>query len=277
MNDPHIQAFDLLSDRVSNLEEGLNLLISNAKHRELRAYGALDGSLWGLRCPLWRSNGDARATETQRQDYAAPAEVEGIIVILKGLHWAGDICFPISCPANHIESGDKEKDRASFFTDEERRGIATERARLDDANIAECAVNRDAGVSSTQMFVCEEAAVRFLALEKARFPTLTQSIIQPMFGFDCDTFAIELESPQLVDIVVREIVGLITTCGSGKEIKEVHLYDCSAYQLGVYRAYCQCTYGGNEGERATAREYFLSESDALRDHYMFNDCDNYIF
>ncbi|KAJ3041690.1 hypothetical protein HDV00_008777 [Rhizophlyctis rosea] len=253
MNDPHIQAFDILSDRVSNLEEGINLLISNAKHRELRAYGALDSSLWGIRCPMWRSNGDTRATETHRQDYAASAEVDSIIVTLEGCDWAGDVCFPISCPASnvqfcHAKYGQSEDwliDRAAFFTDAERRRIATDRAQLDDMGIEECASSRGAGLSSTQLFVCEEAAVRFLALKKAHFPTLAQSVIQPMFGFDLGTFAIALDSPHPVDVVVRDILGLITICG-GKGIKHVDLYDCSAHQLEVYRAYCQWSYGGDE-------------------------------
>ena len=48
---PVIQSFEVLSDRILNLEDGVNVLLGNARHREMRTFGTLDHRLLGLPCP----------------------------------------------------------------------------------------------------------------------------------------------------------------------------------------------------------------------------------
>jgi len=46
--DPHIRAFEILSDRVSNLEDGIAAIRRSQQSVEMRKFGELDGSLFGL-------------------------------------------------------------------------------------------------------------------------------------------------------------------------------------------------------------------------------------
>jgi hypothetical protein len=252
--DPHIQAFEILSDRVSNLEDNVGILLGTAQHRELRAYGEIDGQLWGISIPMRRSPGKTYAEDTPRQEYVAPAKVQHIIICVDG-GYSG--CFAEACPDEFVYN---KTERRSYFSTEEWQLITEQRSIYSQQRW--CISNTEVGITSTFNDVCEEALFRHLAREKAHFPTLAMSTVIPLCQLDEVAFVIGLSpSKKDVGVVASEALGLLVRCGvvDITECKFVHLYDCTEEQYEAWSTYC----------RSTRTSKKLTQ--LLKTHYLFEE------
>jgi hypothetical protein len=75
--DPHIQAFEILSDRISNLEDTVAALAESARLNEITTYGPLNFKMLGLPCPISRHKATERVSGRL---LGASANVSALIV-----------------------------------------------------------------------------------------------------------------------------------------------------------------------------------------------------
>jgi hypothetical protein len=143
MNDPHIKAFTILSDRVSTLEEMLTVLTKRERWKENTAIGPLDHAFLGFPFEIWRWPRGKRGEDEgplQRQEGVVPAMVPAVIIAL-----SDEVEWP---------HGEQCADSAFFPASEIRIPMVPKRPA--------CAKCHKVGVDSHLIYLCHESVARKL-------------------------------------------------------------------------------------------------------------------
>lgn len=87
MDDPHIKAFTILSDRVSTVEEQLGVLIKRELWKERTAIGTLDHTLLGFPFHVHRCGENTKDDIQKRQEVAAALTPDEVVITFEHLEW----------------------------------------------------------------------------------------------------------------------------------------------------------------------------------------------
>jgi hypothetical protein len=144
--DPNIKAFELLSDRVSNLEDSVDILLEQARLQELQTHGPLNSRALGLNGSITRHSGTAQCRHTRTQ--TASMHLGALIITYEDLffQYISDKHFPSA-------------DGLTFarFTEEEKACIAE--LYVGDGPYVS---TRSAQIDSNHVDVCGESLQRLL-------------------------------------------------------------------------------------------------------------------
>jgi hypothetical protein len=208
MDDPHIQAFTLLSDRVSNLEEILTALYDRKRRKELTAAGALDHDLLRFPFPICRWPGSEPITEDpitldpMRQERVMPGEVFSSTFTLCDASWH---CF--SCCGDPAVFTSEEIERCAPF------------------EVAACVKCEEAQITSPFTLVCQEAMARRVKLLVPKYPATVKDA-QILINEEGDpALQLHLQTAQKVDDVMRLAVTMYQEAGGQcSTIRQVNIH-----------------------------------------------------
>jgi hypothetical protein len=256
---PVIQSFEVLSDRISNLEDSANLLLSHAIFCEVRTHGPLNHRLLSLPCPVTRHKDlpveFAPADAWYREGNSAPARVSALVLEFQGvpiLHRChGEDAFCKSIVASD-----------TYLTPTEVTRIA-----------GTCCTTRAAGMHSTHEWVCEEIISRRLEHRRLSSPVLGRCVtFLPCFkGHE---FAVLITCALPVDFseLTRETTFLIAEI-YGERPSSAAAYDCAQDCILDYQNVCAKLYTGNRAHRMAAEAFCRRHRLAiglLKDHLFFS-------
>ena len=256
--DPHIQAFEILSDRVSNLEEGMKHLLVQAELQEMRAYGKLNHSLLSFRVPIYRrAPQDDYSMDPPRRDFAAQSEVTGLAIEFYGV----DLNFVHRCDVGgwHEDVGfsaDLRKMVSSRFAEEET-----------------CVLSAEAGLVSAHRLVCMEEFERVLAKRVPLYPFLSRCDIVRPIRSDNDNVAFILTAgkPLPARELTCESLCLLHELGA-PDVKSIHIHDCLPEEVRICRKMLIAHNSCEGPERDAAKKYvekWSKEAKSLENHAFF--------
>ena len=237
--EPVIQSFEVLSDRISNLEDGINLLLGNARHREVRTYGPLDYRLLGLPCPTVRFSEDSEELldpERRRENEAQP-KANAMIFELHGLdairdcHGSEELCLKPCASGEYLNP--------------------SERIRL----AGHCSTSLAAAMHTTQEWVCEEILAR--RLEHARLSSVTLArcmTFLPCFKGEHLSILITCGLPVLVSDLLVETLRIVSKIFNARP-HHVNAYDCFPELIVDYQNLCAKSFTGNGAHRLAAEAF----------------------
>jgi hypothetical protein len=254
---PVIQSFEVLSDRISNLEDGINLLLGTARHREVRTYGPLDHRLLGLPCPTMRFPDDSgempepekrRENEAQSRVNAMIFEFHGLD-ILRECHGSEDLCT-------------KPCTGGLYLT-------PSERARLG----GRCCACQAAAMHTTQEWVCEEILARQLEHARLSSAILGRCItFLPCFKGEHFSILITCGLPVGVCDLLTETLRLLAKVSSTRP-HHINAYDCFPELIVDYQNLLAKAFTGNGAHRMAAEAFcrrYRVAVEALRFHVFFS-------
>jgi hypothetical protein len=256
--DPHIQAFEILSDRVSNLEEGLKHLLAQAERQEMRAYGKLNHSLLGFRVPIYRrAPQDDYSMDPPRRDFIAQSEVTGLAIEFFGV----DLNFVHRCDVGgwHEDVGfsaDLRKMVSSRFAEEET-----------------CVLSAEAGLVSAHRLICMEEFERVLAKRISGYPFLSHcGLVRPIRSDnDNVAFLLTAEKPLPVRSLILECLSLLHDLRA-PDVKSIHIHDCLPEEVRLCRQMLIAQNSCEGPKRDAARkcvEKWSKEAKSLENHAFF--------
>lgn len=245
--DPHIQAFTILSDRVSNLEEGLSGILESAKLQEQRVYGSLNHRLLGIPFPVFRH--PAVSNEPYQQPLPT---VSNLVIEMQGAK--------LLCWCSH-----KDFCKIMPFTSEELQRI------LEKDRFEELVTCREVGIHSAHRHICGEALERHIHRVTTENPRLYKELsrcsIQPFTSDDGNPAFLLSGQDDLsmrLDLLLAETVRVLRTVGL-KEANALHLYETTEDTLCFVRSYCEWKFSGDEEKRRQATERMQPFPDNLFD------------
>jgi hypothetical protein len=247
---PVIQAFEILSDRVSNLEDGVNLLIGHARHRESRTHGELDHRLLGVHCPVTRHPCGLLEhidhDPALRHENAADARVSAALFEYTGLdklhqgHGGDDFCRRPCASNDHLTPS--EATRVAGY----------------------CCTGKAAGMHTTHEWVCQEIFAR--KLEHARLGSAVLGrCVTFLPCFKGDNVALLVTCGLAVNFcdLLAETTRVLMTV-SGKRPDAVVAYDCLPESILDYQMVCARLYSGNSAHRCAADSFCQRHKVAVR-------------
>jgi len=260
---PFIQAFEILSDRMSNVEEGVSLLLGNARQRECRAFGELDNRILGIPCPVVRLPDrfpDADPDDPPyRQEYRADGRVSALIVGFEGLRVLGD--------HSRREDGTLGCVMRDFLTPAETGRLSN----LTGDRVI-CCKTGEMGIHSIHERVCEETVARRLESLRLDLPTLSRCMTCiPCFRTEDFAVLIVSATPLPVQELLAESYYLAKYL-AGSLPKRVLMYDSEVESVRDYQMVCAKLFSGDVNHRTAAESYCRRNRPAMESldyHHFF--------
>lgn len=174
--DPHIQAFEVLSDRISNLEDAVAILIESARAQESTTYGTLNHRALGLPCATVRHRADERM---KTRAPGAPEHVSALIVKFP------DITFEHIL---NLRCGVEREDISVYFSPTETLAILRAQEDLGDKIVS----SEQVKILSCHHGSIAEGLQRLVDREKKRYSALGGDVIVRPFDWTdyCAAFLI---------------------------------------------------------------------------------------
>jgi len=262
--DPHIQAFEVLSDRISNLEDAVASLTDSARLQERTTYGRLNHRLLGLPCSTTRHKPTERVASRVP---GAPASVAALVINFPNLTYEN-----ILRPA----AGPEGVDAGRQFTDEENARIQAAQAR---AHPQDFPTMKEANIVSYHLDTIGETIHR--AIDKARqhYPSLSGSTIVRHFEYP-DTlaflvvFSTPVEQHEMRDVsfetLCSEGIRLCKDCSDDERPTAAEVFDICPHSAQAYLDFCRWSCSPrDDSERGhlSYPERFLG----LKNHIFFDE------
>jgi hypothetical protein len=185
--DPHIQAFELLSDRVSSVEETLALLSHSVRLQEATTYGHLNHRVLGLPCAVTRH----KANECVKSRLPGAAlYVSALIVTFPGVSYQDVLNHHLRDPEQLFQ----------HFNEAEAMKIR----RAQDAANREFVPMVDAGIESVHCDVLGEMMQRILNDGKRKYRTLNDAVALRLFYWTEKSTAFLMLQPLATGTSIRE-------------------------------------------------------------------------
>lgn len=241
MNDPHIQAFTILSDRISTLEEKIDALFERKRLKELTAVGTLDNQFLQFPFRLIRWPSGCQPSGGERRERAASAKAKYIILSFgEEPGWGhGEHCSEVE----------------TFTSDEMDRTIACEDGsgtcvRCDRANI-----------TSHFSYVCWEALAR--RLQKAVLSFCDTFVDVHLVENTCESLALMIwaRDDVAIDHLLRVTLQLLSKAGANLgKLDQVDVYTCSLALFQAHKRFCEKPQSLRPGElRTLCQHAFFTE------------------
>jgi hypothetical protein len=236
---PTIQAFEVLSDRISNLEDTVNLVAKTTQLQEATTYGLLNHEMLGLPCVVTRHKSTERVDSRLN---GAPAKVSAMIFSFTDLTYE---------TVMHVAFGPDGVDAGGHFTAEENDRISAVQKRIDPQDYVSMST---AGIDSCQPDTIGETMQRIVDEERQKYPNISDGAVVRPFYFTMHTFAILVVQPRnLIGAMRTEHVEIpfaslcsdaIRLCeGMTKRRSAVEVFDVCAFSAHAYVDYCRWRYG----------------------------------
>ena len=218
MDDPHIQAFSLLSHRVSTVEEVVTALYERKKLKELTAFGQLDHRFLRLPYVVWRfPDRGPRMCPPLREERAAPENISSAI---------------ISFNADAEGWGHREhcSDPEVFTAEEVERTLSCEDGE------GTCVRCSEAKITSELTYVCDESMAR--RLQRVARQRRDPSVEVQMIENPARTLGMRVRTSyqMTIDDFLRVSVSLLqdVRTQTGSNIKRVEIYPCDQVLLRTW-------------------------------------------
>lgn len=221
MNDPHIQAFEIVSDRLSNLEEMVGRMLDRVLRREFTAVGELDNELLGYKYPIIRHPYfEPSDWSLPRQEGAAEMrDVEFVVVV----EVPDDLGHGPECASEEY-----------FDDDELKRVLAISTSQTPPAS--ECVTTLEAGITSATKYVCTEGLVRRFEQQLRNFVGGNVRAVKWIDArTDAFTLSIQMREPVTIDAVLRlatDIYSKLAACMG--TIIQIDLHPCRLAEVEAF-------------------------------------------
>lgn len=208
--DPSIKAFELLSDRVSNLEDSVDILLEQARLHELQTHGPLNSPALGLKGSITRHSQTARCRGARTQ--TASMHLDALIITYEDLffQYISDKHFPSADELTFARFTEGEKARIAELYVGDGPYVSTRSAQID----------------SNHVDVCGESLQRLLDELVKDLPILGKCDNVHLLIPDAAMSIMVVGIPENVtlDRVLRELVDLSLPL-TGRKSREVDVYD----------------------------------------------------
>jgi len=231
MDDPHIQAFTVIDDRLSKLEEDISSLIDRKKRKELRHTGYLDHIFLGYKFRIHRYPYEFH--KLNPSNYQATKEE----------YFLNDTIYDSVFSFESLHLGwheDKECATSDLFTENEFQQV---KALYGTEDV--CIRNREAKIESSFSFVCDEACNRRLqkVVREMGIPVQVHLLDTEIYSFYLYSAEPVLVTT-LLDYAV-DIVKLYVKLYERKSpvIEEVSIYPMSYREIRDYESVSKIQWG----------------------------------
>lgn len=238
---PVIQSFEIVSDRISNLEESIGILLAHARHREVRTFGELDHRLLGLPCPVTRYEDETleqfRGDPPRRLENRAEAKVRALIVEYEGLSnlrvcHNNEMHCRTPCAAGE------------YLTPCENARVA-----------GRCCTSQSAAMHSTQEWVCEEILTRKFEYARLQSAVLARCVtFLPCFKGQNFSLLISCGIPTDIGDLLSEATGVVLNLATERP-HSIAVYDCFPESILDYQNVAAKLYSGNVAHRIAAEAF----------------------
>src|ERR1044071_4528373 len=133
--DPSITAFEHLSDRVSNLEDSVDILLEQARLQELQIHGPLSSRALGLKGSITRHSQTATCRHARTQ--TASMHLGALIISYEDLffEYIEKKHFPTLHDISFASFTEEEKSRIAEFYVEEGSYVSTRAPQIDSYHV----------------------------------------------------------------------------------------------------------------------------------------------
>jgi hypothetical protein len=241
MEDPHIQAFTVLSDQVSYVEEMVVALYERKRRKEFSAVGQLDHRLLGFPFELWRwpertADLDPDSEEPIRKERARPDKVStAILVFNPELHWR----HPTGCTNPALFSPDEMERVSNCRGHKVLEATPVPSSGINDSmedTLDRCVTTDDAEIDTHLPLVCEEGIRRKLRWTAKTDYQHVFSDVDLLRNFDgCLSVRVEMTVDLVIDELVKLVLALMAKAGGDlTSIKRLDIYPC---EQSLFRSY----------------------------------------